>query len=141
MVEPALLSTLATVLLLLVIVVSVSIAGQRRKIDVSGADFDVLERLSGPVGWTVGFVLLAMLGGVGAIVAVSDGGFVPGLGGELTPVVLGVLVALLGGYVMLGTYYAARTRGAESSLAAAISAVLLAFVVLGVITVQLLGLI
>ncbi len=138
----ALLSTLATVLLLLVVVVTISIAGQRREMDVSGASFDVLDRLSGPVGWMLGFVLVAMLLGGGAIVAVADGGFVPGVGSSgMTTLVLLVLSLMLGAYVLLGTYYAVRYRGAASSLAAAISASLLGFVVLAVITLQLVGLI
>lgn len=141
MATSALLSTVATVVFLLVILVSVSIAGRRRQVDVSGADFSLVDRLSGPVGWTLGFVLLAALAGAGAVVAVSEGRFVPGVGAEMTPVVIGVLGGLISGFVLLGTYYAARTRGAASSLAAAFSIFILAFLVLGVVTLQLLGLI
>lgn len=137
----AFLSTLAMGLFLLVVFVTISLAGQRREFDrpsLTGEE-SPLSVLVGPVGWTVGFLVAALVLGVGAVVAVSDGGFVPGLGNELQPLVLGGLSAVLGAYVLLGTYYAARARGAPSALAAGLSAGVVGFVVLGVITLRLVG--
>ncbi len=137
----AFLSTLAMGLFLLVIVVTVSLAGQRREFDRPSlpTEESPLSVLSGPVGWTVGFLLVALVLGLGAVVAVSDGGFIPGVGGELQPLVLGGLSGVLGLYVLFGTYYAARARGAPSALAAGLSASIVGFVVLGVITLRLVG--
>lgn len=137
----AFLSTLAMGLFLLVIFVTVSLAGQRREFDRPRLtrEESPLSVLAGPVGWTLGFLVVALVLGVGAIVVVSDGGFIPGLGGELQPLVLGGLSGLLGVYVLLGTYYAARARGAPSALAAGLSAGIVGFVVLGVITLRLVG--
>jgi len=141
MVGTAFLSTLAMGLFLVVVFVTVSLAGQRREFDRPSLtrEESPLSVLAGPVGWMAGFLIAALVLGVGAVVVVSDGGFIPGVGGELQPLVLGGLSAVLGGYVLLGTYYAALARGAPSALAAGLSAGVFGFVVLGVITLRLVG--
>lgn len=136
------LSTLAMGLFLLVILVTLSLAGQRRSFSRPRLESaSPLSVLAGPVGWVLGFMLAALVVGYGAVVAISDGAFVPGLGGEFQPVVLAALSALLGLYVLFGSYYAARSRGAPSSLAAAASIGLVALAFVAVVTLQLVGVI
>lgn len=77
------------------------------------------DAMTGPTGWILGFVLLVALA-IGGGVA-----FVGGVGGvdegTATLSLIALLLAGLFGYVLLGTYHMARSRGLPSSHAAGAS--------------------
>jgi hypothetical protein len=134
----ALLSTVAAALFLLVVVATVSLAGRRREVERPRLDDgSLLSVLTGPVGWGIGFLLATAVVGTGVVVVVSDGGFLPGLGGEFLPGVLFALGVLLALGVAAVTYHSVRARGGERSLAAIVSILLLAFALLGGVASQL----
>lgn len=74
-----------------------------------------------PAAWTAGFLLLALVAGGGAVLLVSDAPLLAALGGSWVPLV-GVFGALLGAYLLWGTYSSARFRGLHSAQAALLSA-------------------
>ncbi|SFR96720.1 hypothetical protein SAMN05216559_1693 [Halomicrobium zhouii] len=102
-----------------------ALAGQQRP--------PLLER---PTTWIVGFLAL-MLGAVGGVFAFVTN---PDAPGELFSVpVLAVGGLLLGGYLLYGTYSAAKGRGHPSSIAAAETATLAGGLFLLAVSAQLIG--
>jgi hypothetical protein len=94
---------------------------------------------SSPVAWLLVFFVVTLGLGMAAIVAVSGDRVLPvGEGTGLT-VVLGAIGGVVAAFLFFGTYFSIRSRGAQNSVAAVLSALLLGFVVMGVITLQLAG--
>lgn len=88
-----------------------------------------------PAAWTVGFLLLAVLFGGAAVLYVSDVS-VPGA----DAVGVGLLVAaaaVLGGFLFVGTYDAARSRGRPAAQGVAEGAVMLGLLAVVAIAVRL----
>lgn len=91
----------------------------------------LLVRLRGEMAaWIAGFLLLAVGFGGGAVLAVGDA---PSLGG----VVLALLVALLGAYLLAGVYLLGRQRGHSTALAVAESATAFGVVLIAAVVFQL----
>ncbi|MCU4802629.1 hypothetical protein OB920_19900 [Halobacteria archaeon HArc-gm2] len=93
----------------------------------------LLER---PTTWIVGFVAL-MLGAVGGVFAFVTNPDAPA--GLLSLPVLAVGGLMLGGYLLYGTYSAAKGRGHPSSIAAAETATLAGALFLVAVSAQLIG--
>ncbi len=93
----------------------------------------VLER---PTTWVVGFLAL-MLAAVGGVFLFVTSASAPA--GLLSPPVLAVGGLLLGGYLLLGVYNAARGRGHPSSIAAAETATVFGALFLLGVASQLIG--
>lgn len=90
--------------------------------------------------WMLGFLLAAAVIGFGAVLF-AGGEMVSVSQGLLESVVLGGLGGLLLLFVFLGTYFSVRERGGPSAQGAAIGVIVLGFLMLTVISLQLLGMI
>ncbi|PSQ25884.1 hypothetical protein BRD03_12445 [Halobacteriales archaeon QS_9_68_17] len=91
----------------------------------------LLARLRGEMAaWVAGFLLLAVGFGGGAVLAVGDA---PSLDG----VVLALLVALLGAYLLAGVYLLGRQRGHSTALAVAESATAFGVALIAAVVFQL----
>lgn len=88
-----------------------------------------------PVAWMVAFVLLSLGFGGAAVLYVSGS---PMVGTETVGVALAVgAFAVIGGYLFVGSYDAARARGRPSAQAVAEGTVLLGFLVVAIIAAKL----
>jgi hypothetical protein len=94
---------------------------------------------SSPTAWMLVFVVVSVGIAFTAILAVSKGDFVSMAAGTVLPVVLGGIIGLMGTFLFFGTYFSVRSRGAANSMAAVLSALLMGFVVLGVVALRLAG--
>lgn len=88
--------------------------------------------------WMLGFLLVAVVVGLGAV-AFAGGDLVPVSQGLAQTLALGGLGLLLVLFVFLGTYFSVRERGGPSARGAAIGSIVLGFLMLAVISMQLLG--
>lgn len=87
------------------------------------------------MAWTLGFLLLVLVAGGGAVLLVSDVALAASFGDWTT--LVGVLGALLVAYLLWGTYSSARYRGLPSAHAALLSAWLFGSLVVAGIAVKL----
>lgn len=95
----------------------------------------LLDIARGPVGWMAAFFTLVFGVGAGALLAV--GGFGVNVPGAVTLAVAGLLFLAVCVYLVLGIYYAARSRGHPDSLAVAEGVGVLALVTIAGIAVRL----
>lgn len=98
----------------------------------------MVSRAAGnPTVWIVGFLLLLVVFGGGAVVFVAGIGLPESMVSAIG-LVLGVATAtVVGGYLFYGTYASARGRGRPSSVAVAEGSTLVGTMVLLVITLKL----
>lgn len=89
-----------------------------------------------PAVWTLGFLLMTLVAGGGAVLLVSDVSLAANLGGWIA--MAGVFGVFLLGYLLYGTYSSARNRGLHSSQAALLSAWLFGSLVVVAIAAKLL---
>lgn len=131
-------SALLTGALLLAVWVLVSRMENWRSYELATANLgrDRGSLADSPAAWTVGFVLMALVAGGGAVLLVSDASIGAAVGGWTT--IAGVFGVLLLGYLLYGTYSSARHRGLHSAQAALLSAWLFGSLVLVVIAAKLL---
>ncbi|WP_254768862.1 hypothetical protein [Salinilacihabitans rarus] len=144
--EVYLVSTVLMGLLLVAIAVAVARSGQRANpsgyaggqreyadwSDEVGDDSVRVTRLATePAAWVVGFLALAIAVLVGAVLLLES----PDLG--LQTGLLGLGAAILLGYAVVGTFYAARNRTGGSAAAAAVAAGALGLLLLIAVTVVL----
>ena len=87
--------------------------------ETSGGGETVGRVAASPATWIVGFLLLTLGLGLGALVVVGAVPVPAGVKGAATPVMVAALLATLGGYVFLGVYNSIRYRGLYRSHAAA----------------------
>jgi hypothetical protein len=85
------------------------------------------------------FVVVSVGVAVLGILAISQGDLVSMASGTLLQIVLAAMVALTGAFLFFGTYFSIRSRGAANSMAAVMSALLMGFVVLGVVSLRIAG--
>lgn len=94
---------------------------------------------SSPTAWLLVFVATAVGISFAAILAVSGDRVMSFGGGTVLTAVLGGIGVLLAGFLFFGTYFSIKSRGTQNSIAAALSALMMGFVILGVITLRLAG--
>jgi hypothetical protein len=94
---------------------------------------------SSPKAWMLTFVVVSVGVAVLGILAISQGDLVSMASGTLLQIVLAAMVALTGAFLFFGTYFSIRSRGAANSMAAVMSALLMGFVVLGVVSLRIAG--
>lgn len=94
----------------------------------SGGAGALLRAAGSPTVWAAVFFLLVFGIGAGALLAV--GGFGVDVPASAATAVAGLFVAVLGVYLAVGTYYAARGRGHPDSMAVAEGVGALAMVVI-----------
>lgn len=92
-----------------------------------------------PVVWMLGFVLIAVVVGLLSLGLVGAGMLFSLPSGLGTSVSIGLFGALIAGFLFFGSYFSIRSRGAQSSVAAALSTILMGFLMLAAIALQLLG--
>lgn len=95
---------------------------------------------SSPAAWMLVFVVGVMVVTFVAIAAVSKGDFLTAATGTVVQVSLAAMIGILGLFLFFGTYFSIRSRGAANSMAAVLSALMMGFIVLGVVTLRLAGL-
>lgn len=141
-IESPLGGTLLMGLVLLAVILAIGVLRDWERSPGSGEDraASLVGALRSPVVWTVGFVGFALLFMVGAIAFVGGStvlGIGPGIG-EL--ILLGGVGAVMVGFLFTGLYAAAKNRGLKSAQAAGIGSIVLGFLVIVVISLQLLTL-
>lgn len=88
-----------------------------RSAERSGGAGTLLRASGSPTVWMAVFFLLVFSIGAGALLAV--GGFGVEVPASVVMAVAGLFVVVLGGYLAVGIYYAARSRGHPGSMAVA----------------------
>jgi hypothetical protein len=94
-----------------------------------------------PAAWMLTFFVVAAGVGITAVLAVSEEAFVAVGTETVVSGLLGAMAGLVGVFLFLGTYYSIRSRGAQSSVAAALSSMLIGFVLLALISLRLAGIV
>lgn len=90
-----------------------------------------------PVVWNAVFVILALGLTGAAIVLVGGFGEETGLTGTIQLGIIGLLAALLAGYLVLGTWFVVRRKGHPIAHAVGETMVVVGLLVIGIITAQL----
>ena len=133
-------STLLMGAVLLVIVVAIGFARDWERSPAPNKDqvASLVGVLRGPMVWTVGFVLLALLFMAGAIAFVG-GENVLGIGPDVAELLLlagfGIVMTV---FLFVGLYAGARNRGLKGAQAAGIGSILLGLLAVVVISLRLL---
>jgi hypothetical protein len=94
---------------------------------------------SSPTAWMLTFVVAAVGVTVVGILAVSQGSLVSMATGTLLQVVLAAMIGLMGLFLFFGTYFSIRSRGAANSMAAVLSALMMGFVILALVSLRIAG--
>lgn len=94
-----------------------------------------------PVVWTVSFVILALLTGGAAVLAIGGFNVSAAVARAATALLAAVGVAVLVGYLFSGTFVLARSRGLHSAQAAAFGSWAVGLLLLIAVAVSLVGLV
>jgi hypothetical protein len=89
-----------------------------------------------PIEWVVGFILLVVVAGAGAVLFIGDYSL-PSIGAQAGILIAAVLGGLLCGYLFSGVYISLRSHGRKSAEATAVAFWLLGLVGVAVIAVKL----
>ena len=92
-----------------------------------------------PAAWSVGFVLLTVVAGVATVLVVGGFGTGSGLGSASAALLAVIGAVVLGGYVFVGTFLTARSRGLYAAQAAAFGSWAVGLLVLAAVAVALIG--
>lgn len=89
-----------------------------------------------PIEWVVGFLLLVLAAGAGAVLFVSDYSL-PTMGVQAGIFIAAILGGIVCGYLFSGIYMSLRSHGRKSAEATAVAIWLLGLIAVGVIAVKL----
>lgn len=89
-----------------------------------------------PIEWVVGFILLVIAAGAGAILFIGEYSL-PAMGTQTGIFIAALLGGIVCGYLFSGVYISLRSHGRKSAEATAVAIWLLGLIVVGVITVKL----